>query len=85
QYTRYLTLAYAIEQSFGIVAFVLHQDCLLTTNKMAIFYLKTIFSVTTVSMFLMWLGDLITERGVGKGISLLIFSGIVANLPFVIS
>ena len=85
QYTRYLTLALAIVQSFGIVAFVLHQDGLVTTNNMALFYLTTIVSVTTGSMFLMWLGEQITERGVGNGISLLIFSGIVANLPFEIS
>lgn len=51
QYTRYLTLALAIVQSFGIVAFVLHQDGLVTTNNMALFYLTTIVSVTTGSMF----------------------------------
>ena len=85
QYTRYLTLVLAIVQSFGIVAFVLHQDGLVTTNNMGLFYLTTVVSVTTGSMFLMWLGEQITERGVGNGISLLIFSGIVANLPFEIS
>ena len=85
QYTRYLTFALAIVQSFGIVAFVLHQDGLVTTNNMGLFYLTTVVSVTTGSMFLMWLGEQITERGVGNGISLLIFSGIVANLPFEIS
>ncbi|QIV96602.1 protein translocase subunit secY/sec61 alpha [Allofrancisella inopinata] len=81
QYTRYLTLALALVQSLGIVAFVLHQDGLVTTNNTVLFYLTTIVSVTTGSMFLMWLGEQITERGVGNGISLLIFSGIVANLP----
>ncbi|API86086.1 preprotein translocase subunit SecY [Francisella uliginis] len=85
QYTRYFTLALAVVQSFGIVAFVLHQDGLVTTNNMPLFYLTTIVSVTTGSMFLMWLGEQITERGVGNGISLLIFSGIIANLPFEIS
>jgi len=85
QYTRYLTLGLAIVQSFGIVAFVLHQNGLVTTNNMGLFYLTTVVSVTTGSMFLMWLGEQITERGVGNGISLLIFSGIVANLPFEIS
>lgn len=85
QYTRYLTLGLAIVQSFGIVAFVLHQDGLVTTNNMGLFYLTTVVSVTTGSMFLMWLGEQISERGVGNGISLLIFSGIVANLPFEIS
>ncbi|KEI35209.1 preprotein translocase subunit SecY [Allofrancisella frigidaquae] len=81
QYTRYLTLALALVQSLGIVAFVLHQEGLVTTNNTVLFYLTTIVSVTTGSMFLMWLGEQITERGVGNGISLLIFSGIVANLP----
>ncbi|MDE4984335.1 preprotein translocase subunit SecY, partial [Francisella tularensis subsp. holarctica] len=47
KYTRYLTLALAIVQSFGIVAFVLHQYGLVTTNNMALFYLTTIVSVTT--------------------------------------
>ncbi|MCL4111782.1 UNVERIFIED_CONTAM: hypothetical protein GTU68_018038 [Idotea baltica] len=85
QYTRYLTLALSLVQSLGIVAFVLHQDGLVTTNNMGLFYLTTVVSVTTGSMFLMWLGEQISERGVGNGISLLIFSGIVANLPFEIS
>ena len=82
QYTRYLTLTLAIIQSFGIVAFVLNHDCLVTRNNMPLFYLTTIIFVTTGSMFLMWLGEQISERGVGNGISLLIFSGIVADLPF---
>lgn len=82
QYTRYLTLVLAIVQSFGIVAYILHQPGLVTTNSMPLFYLTTVVSVTTGSMFLMWLGEQMTERGVGNGISLLIFSGIVANLPF---
>ncbi|MFC4892404.1 preprotein translocase subunit SecY [Pseudofrancisella aestuarii] len=82
QYTRYLTLILAIVQSFGIVAYILHQPGLVTTNSMPLFYLTTVVSVTTGSMFLMWLGEQMTERGVGNGISLLIFSGIVANLPF---
>lgn len=85
QYTRYVTLALALVQSLGIVAFVLHQQGLVTTTNMPLFYLTTIVSVTTGSMFLMWLGEQITERGVGNGISLLIFSGIIANLPFEIS
>lgn len=85
QYTRYLTFVLALVQSFGIVAFALHQPNLVTTDIMPLFYLTTIVSVVTGSMFLMWLGEQMTERGVGNGISLLIFSGIVANLPFEIS
>lgn len=82
QYTRYLTLALALVQSVGIVAYTLHQPNLVSTNSISLFYLTTIVSVTTGSMFLMWLGEQMTERGIGNGISLLIFSGIVANLPF---
>lgn len=82
QYTRYLTLVLSVVQSFGIVAYVLQQDELVTIKSIPLFYLTTIVSVTTGSIFLMWLGEHITEKGVGNGISLLIFSGIVANLPF---
>ena len=88
QYTRYLTLVLAVIQSLGIVAYVLHQQNLVTANAkdhIALFYLTAIVSITTGSMFLMWLGEQMTERGVGNGISLLIFSGIVANLPFEIT
>jgi len=85
QYTRYLTLLLAVIQSFGIAAYAVHQEGLVLQNSMVLFYFTTIVSVTTGAMFLMWLGEQITERGVGNGISLLIFSGIVSNLPFEIS
>ena len=85
QYTRYLTLILAMVQSFGIAIFVSSQNGLVTTDNMLLFYITTIISVTTGSVFLMWLGEQITERGIGNGVSLLIFSGIVANLPFEIS
>jgi preprotein translocase subunit SecY len=82
QYTRYGTIGIAIIQGFGIAiglegmnqgAFVL--------NPGWPFRLMTVITLTAGTAFLMWLGEQITERGVGNGISLIIFAGIVARLP----
>ncbi len=82
QYTRYATLGLALLQSLGIAVYATNmpQD-IVTTASIGLFYFTTILSVTTGSIFLMWVGEQITERGIGNGISLLIFSGIVAKLP----
>lgn len=85
QYTRYATLGLALVQSFGIAVYTYNQPELVLAQSKALFYFTTIISMTTGSIFLMWLGEQMTERGVGNGISLLIFSGIVANLPFEVS
>ncbi|WP_440992674.1 preprotein translocase subunit SecY [Cysteiniphilum litorale] len=85
QYTRYATLALALVQSFGIAVYTFNQPALVDIDSRFLFYFAAIISMTTGSMFLMWLGEQMTERGIGNGISLLIFSGIVANLPFEIS
>ncbi|WP_395947226.1 preprotein translocase subunit SecY [Caedibacter taeniospiralis] len=85
QYTRYATLALALVQSFGIAVYTFNQPGLVDIDSRFLFYFASIISMTTGSMFLMWLGEQMTERGIGNGISLLIFSGIVANLPFEIS
>lgn len=85
QYTRYATLALALVQSFGIAVYTFNQPELVDIDSKNLFYLAAIISMTAGSMFLMWLGEQMTERGIGNGISLLIFSGIVANLPFEIS
>ncbi|GGF89101.1 MULTISPECIES: preprotein translocase subunit SecY [Cysteiniphilum] len=85
QYTRYATLALALVQSFGIAVYTFNQPGLVDIDSRFLFYFAAIISMTTGSMFLMWLGEQMTERGIGNGISLLIFSGIVANLPFEIS
>src|SRR6266481_5209676 len=77
QWTRYLTVILASVQSFGI-AFSLtkgNQDFVLTPGPG--FILMTMLTLTTGSAFIMWLGEQITERGVGNGMSLLIFAGIV--------
>jgi preprotein translocase subunit SecY len=80
-WTRYLTVILSALQSFGI-AFSLtkgSQDFVLTPGPR--FVLMTMLTLTTGSAFIMWLGEQITERGVGNGMSLLIFAGIVVGLP----
>ena len=79
QWTRYLTLILSILQSMGI-AFTL-QAQKFVVNPGPSFILMTIITLTTGSIFIMWLGEQITERGVGNGMSLLIFAGIVVGLP----
>jgi preprotein translocase subunit SecY len=80
QYTRYLTVVLAIFQSFGI-AVGLQASQGLVFNPGPFFILSTVVTLTGGTMFLMWLGEQVTSRGVGNGISLLIFAGIVAVLP----
>ena len=80
QYTRYLTVLLATVQGYGIAVGLESASCV-------VYYPGLFFRVTTVvtlvggTLFLMWLGEQITSRGVGNGISLIIFAGIVANLP----
>ena len=80
QYTSYLTVALAIFQSIGI-AFSLQAQPNVVDVPGPIFILSTIVGLTGGTMFLMWLGEQITSRGVGNGVSLIIFAGIVAALP----
>jgi preprotein translocase subunit SecY len=84
QYTRYLTLLLAIFQSYGISLGLQNSTGqsgpLVLINPIA-FQLTTVVTLTGGTMFLMWLGEQITARGVGNGTSLIIFAGIVANLP----
>jgi preprotein translocase subunit SecY len=82
QYTRYLTLVLAIFQSYGIAIGL--QGGNLATDPGIFFIASTVITLTGGTMFLMWLGEQITARGVGNGISLIIFAGIVADLPRVI-
>ena len=80
QYTRYATLGLATVQSYGIaVALQSQQGLVLNPGLMFIFICMV--SLVTGTIFLMWLGEQITERGLGNGISILIFAGIVAGLP----
>ncbi len=80
QYTRYGTLALAIFQSLGI-AIALESSAGLVLEPGLAFRFATMVSLTAGTMFLMWLGEQITERGLGNGISILIFAGIAAGLP----
>lgn len=79
QYTRYLTLALSLLQSFGISRWLVGQQIALTSDFS--FYLVAVTTLVTGTMTLMWLGEQITEKGIGNGISMLIFSGIVSNIP----
>jgi preprotein translocase subunit SecY len=84
QYTRYLTLVLGTFQAFGIAVFLESQLGLVITPG-TWFKIITILTLMTGTMFLMWLGEQITERGLGNGISIIIFSGIVAGLPIAVS
>ncbi|PXW93814.1 protein translocase subunit secY/sec61 alpha [Sphaerotilus hippei] len=84
QYTRYGTLGLALFQSMGI-ALALEGSPGLVIDPGVLFRVSTIVSLTAGTMFLMWLGEQITERGLGNGISILIFSGIAAGLPSAIA
>jgi preprotein translocase subunit SecY len=79
KYTRYGTLALAIFQSFG-AALALQRSGVAISPGFAFLFTATV-SLVTGTMFLMWLGEQITERGIGNGISMIIFAGIVAGFP----
>ncbi|HEX6091965.1 MAG TPA: preprotein translocase subunit SecY [Dongiaceae bacterium] len=80
QYTRYLTVLLATFQSFGVARGLLGSQGVVIGDPFW-FQISTVVILTAGTMFLMWLGEQITARGIGNGISLIIFSGIVANLP----
>jgi preprotein translocase subunit SecY len=80
QYTRYGTLLLGLVQAVGI-SVALESQPGLVIDPGVIFRVTTVVSLLTGTMFLMWLGEQITERGLGNGISILIFSGIAAGLP----
>jgi preprotein translocase subunit SecY len=84
QYTRYGTLALAIFQSLGI-AVALEGTAGLVLSPGIGFRVTAVVSLVSGTMFLMWLGEQITERGLGNGISILIFAGIAAGLPSAIA
>ncbi|MEY4284978.1 MAG: preprotein translocase, SecY subunit [Pseudomonadota bacterium] len=80
QYTRYGTVALALFQSMGI-ALALESSAGLVIEPGLMFRFTAMLTLTAGTMFLMWLGEQITERGLGNGISILIFAGIAAGLP----
>ena len=79
QYTRYLTVPLALIQGYAMIVLLKSQNVLtlVTTDDTA----KIILTITATSMFVMWLGELISEKGVGNGISLIIALSIIAGLP----
>ena len=79
QYTRYLTVILALLQAVGMVVGLGNQGMAYSTDIS--FYFVGVVSLVTGAVFMMWLGEQVTERGIGNGISLLIFAGIVAGLP----
>ena len=83
KYTRQLTLALALVQSIGMCTGLISQHLTLTTG--IAFYIPAVTSLVAGSMFLMWLGEQITERGIGNGISMLILAGIVATFPQIVT
>src|SRR5436190_318719 len=86
QYTRYLTFCLAFVQSLGI-AYWLERNTNIVGGLPLVydpgwaFRFTTVVTLTTGTMFIMWLGEQITERGIGNGMSLLIYAGIVVNFP----
>ena len=81
EYTRWLTLGLSAFQALGIAAALQRQGTQLVSNPGPGFVFATVLTLTTGSMFIMWLGEQITSRGIGNGMSLLIFAGIVVGLP----
>lgn len=85
QYTRYLTLFVAFVQSMGIALWLRGQvspkGMPLVPEGGVLFIITTVVALVSSTMFLMWVGDRITEKGIGNGMSLLIFAGIVAGFP----
>ena len=89
QYTRYGTILISVVQSLGIAVFLERQTDIAGGLPLVYdggwgFRLMTVLTLTTGTTFVMWLGEQITERGVGNGMSLIIFAGIVVNLPLAI-
>jgi preprotein translocase subunit SecY len=80
QYTRYATVGLALFQAFGIAVALESQPGLVLDPGMG-FRFVTVVTLLTGTMFVMWLGEQITERGLGNGISIIIFAGIAAGLP----
>jgi len=85
QWTRYLTVILALMQSFGIATGLQAMQGNIVINPGFGFVFMTIISLTTGTAFIMWLGEQITDRGIGNGMSLIIFAGIVVGLPQAIS
>ncbi|MDP3954785.1 MAG: preprotein translocase subunit SecY [bacterium] len=82
QYTRYLTVPLAALQAIGMYALLKNQGIMGNLSPLAL--LSLVVTMTAGTIFLMWLGELISEKGIGNGISLLIFAGIVGRFPVIV-
>jgi preprotein translocase subunit SecY len=85
QYTRYLTVVLAAFQSYGIAVGLQGSSGGIVSDPGLFFLFTSVVTLTGGTMFLMWLGEQITARGIGNGISLIIFAGIAANIPSAIA
>lgn len=83
QYTRYITIPLAIVQGIGMYALLRNQNIVTNLNPLEI--VSFIATLTAGTMIAMWIGELITEQGIGNGISLLIFAGIVGQIPLLLT
>lgn len=81
QYTRYLTVALCLVQGSAFVVWLSRQPGLVSFGNKWSFLIVGVLTLMTGTLFVMWIGEQITERGLGNGISLLIFAGIIVNLP----
>lgn len=81
QYTRYATVVLSFVQGFGISYGLASQGVVLAGIGGTMFYVSTVLTLTAGTIFLMWLGEMITERGIGNGISMIIFAGIASGIP----
>jgi preprotein translocase subunit SecY len=81
QYTRYGTVVISVIQGFGIAMYLERIQPAVVYNPGLAFRLMTMITLTAGTAFIMWLGEQITEKGIGNGISLIIFAGIVARMP----
>jgi preprotein translocase subunit SecY len=84
QYTRYLTVPLAFVQSYAVLVFLRQGGTGVIGNLNPIETAAMMVTMTAGSLLLMWLGELVTERGIGNGISMIIFVGIVARLPVIL-
>lgn len=81
QWTRYLSVPLAALQGYGTITLIRRSSSAILPNFSTFEFVTAIITITAGTMFLMWLGELISEKKIGNGISLMIFAGIVARLP----
>ncbi len=81
QYTRYLTVPLALLQAYGFLAILKSQGIITVFDITNLTTITQLITLTAGSVFLMWIGELMTERGIGNGVSFIIFAGIVGRIP----